>query len=62
MQNINLMSGGEKAMTAVSLIFLPFSGLHRFVCSMRLITLDDANVTRFNEMLRDEQAGCSYYT
>lgn len=55
MQNINLMSGGEKAMTAVSLIFSTFLVRPSPFCLLDEVDapLDDANVTRFNEILRE---------
>jgi chromosome segregation protein len=55
MQNINLMSGGEKAMTAVSLIFSIFLVRPSPFCLLDEVDapLDDANVTRFNTLLRE---------
>ncbi|MGZ3787120.1 MAG: chromosome segregation protein SMC [Bacteriovorax sp.] len=55
MQNINLMSGGEKAMTAVSLIFSIFLVKPSPFCLLDEVDapLDDANVGRFNELLRE---------
>lgn len=55
MQNINLMSGGEKAMTAVSLIFSIFLVKPAPFCLLDEVDapLDDANVGRFNELLRE---------
>jgi chromosome segregation protein len=54
-QNINLMSGGEKAMTAVSLIFSIFLVKPSPFCLLDEVDapLDDANVGRFNELLRE---------
>jgi len=53
--NIELMSGGEKALTAVSLLFAIF--LHRPspFCLLDEVDapLDDANVNRFVEMVRE---------
>lgn len=55
MQNINLMSGGEKALTAVSLIFSIFLIKPSPFCLLDEVDapLDDANVGRFNELLRE---------
>ncbi len=62
MQSINLMSGGEKAMTAVALIFSiflyrpsPFSLLDEVDAP-----LDDANVERFNELLHLMGRDCQF--
>jgi len=55
MQNINLMSGGEKAMTAVSLIFSIFLVKPSPFCLLDEVDapLDDANIGRFSELLRE---------
>ena len=55
MHNINAMSGGEKAMTAVSLIFSIFLVKPSPFCLLDEVDapLDDANVGRFNELLRE---------
>jgi chromosome segregation protein len=52
--NIELMSGGEKALTAASLIFAIFQHRPSPFCILDEVDapLDDANVTRYNEMVR----------
>ncbi|MBI3019219.1 MAG: hypothetical protein HYY61_04940, partial [Deltaproteobacteria bacterium] len=54
LQNINLLSGGEKALTAVSLLFSIFLMKPSPFCLLDEVDapLDDANVGRFNEMVR----------
>lgn len=53
-QNINLLSGGEKALTAVSLIFAAFLMRPSPFCLLDEVDapLDDVNVGRFNDMVR----------
>lgn len=53
-QNMDLLSGGEKALTAVALIFAIFLTRPSPFCLLDEVDapLDDANLTRFNEMLR----------
>ncbi len=62
MQNLNLMSGGEKAMTALSLIFSIFLVKPSPFCLLDEVDapLDDANVGRFNDLLR-EMSGQSQF-
>lgn len=54
-QNMDLLSGGEKALTAVALIFSIFLTRPSPFCLLDEVDapLDDANLSRFNEMLRD---------
>ncbi len=53
-QNMDLLSGGEKALTAVALIFSIFLTKPSPFCLLDEVDapLDDANLARFNEMLR----------
>lgn len=53
-QNMDLLSGGEKALTAVALIFSIFLTKPSPFCLLDEVDapLDDSNLARFNEMLR----------
>ncbi len=53
-QNMDLLSGGEKALTAVALIFSIFLTSPSPFCLLDEVDapLDDSNLSRFNQMLR----------
>lgn len=58
LQNVSLLSGGEKALTAVSLIFAIFLIKPSPFCLLDEVDapLDDANIGRFNDMVAEMSA------
>ncbi len=62
MVNTSSMSGGEKALTAVALIFSIFLVKPSPFCLLDEVDapLDDANVGRFNELLREMSGECQF--
>ena len=58
LQNVTLLSGGEKALTAVALIFSIFMIKPSPFCLLDEVDapLDDANIGRFNEIVKEMSA------
>ena len=58
LQNLSLLSGGEKAMAAIALVFAVFQVKPSPFCLLDEVDapLDDANSRRFNAMLREMSA------
>ncbi len=62
LQNLNLLSGGEKALTAIALLFAMLHINPSPVCLLDEIDapLDEANVVRFSEYLRALSVGLQF--
>jgi chromosome segregation protein len=62
LQNVQLLSGGEKALTAMALMFGIFKYRPSPFCLLDEIDapLDDANIARFIEMLRGMQENTQF--
>jgi chromosome segregation protein len=62
LQNVNLLSGGEKALTALALLFSVFRVKPSpfFLLDEVDAALDDANVGRFDELVREMSSGSQF--
>ena len=62
LQSVNLLSGGEKALTAVSLIFAIFLIKPTPFCLLDEVDapLDDANVGRYTDMVKEMSKGSQF--
>ncbi|APG28639.1 chromosome segregation protein SMC [Syntrophotalea acetylenivorans] len=62
LQSVNLLSGGEKALTAVALIFAIFLIKPSPFCILDEVDapLDDANISRFNGMVKEMSSNSQF--
>jgi chromosome segregation protein len=62
LQSVNLLSGGEKALTAVSLVFAIFLIKPTPFCMLDEVDapLDEANVGRYNDLVREISKRCQF--
>jgi chromosome segregation protein len=62
LQNLMLMSGGEKALTAIALLFALFRSKPSPFCILDEVDapLDDVNTTRFVDVLREMSGGTQF--
>ena len=62
LQSVQLLSGGEKALTAISLVFSLFKLNPAPFCLLDEVDapLDDANVGRYNELVREMAKGSQF--
>ena len=62
LQNIHLLSGGEKALTALSLLFASFLIKPSPLCVLDEVdaALDESNIERFAKMLRELSSGIQF--
>ena len=62
LQTLNLMSGGEKALTALAFVFAIFFAKPSPICVLDEVDapLDDANVNRYANMLKQLRGECQF--